>query len=138
MIGGSTLAPRVYFHSYVFGLLFLLINMRWLRHATVPGYVALSVYIAAYFPLVACPLRHMIRRRCWPLAITLPFIWVGSEIGRAVFFSGFPWFFLSHSQYKVLTLTQISDVVGAYGVSFLVAAVNGAVADILFALARVR
>lgn len=136
MIGASTHAPRVYFHSYVFGLLFLLINMRWLRHATAPGYIALSVYIAAYFPLVACPLRHMIRRRRWPLAFTLPFIWVGAEVGRAVFFSGFPWFFLSHSQYSVLSVIQISDVVGAYGVSFVVAAVNGALADVIFAYAR--
>ena len=136
VIGASSHAPRVYFYSYLLGLLFHLINMRWLRHATVPGYGALSIYLAAYYPLVACPLRHMMRRRRWPLALTLPFIWTGSELIRAVFLSGFPWFFLSHSQYTVLTLIQMSDVLGAYGVSFIVAAVNGAIADVIFAYAR--
>ena len=69
----------------------------------------------------------------------LPFVWVGSELLRAVVLSGFPWFFLSHSFHKVLTLIQVSDLVGAYGVSFVVAAVNGAVADAILAyIARRR
>ncbi len=138
VVGASRSAPRVYFHSFVFGLLFALINMRWLRHATFPGYLALSVYLAAYLPLIACPLRHMVRRRRWPLALTLPIIWTGSEMARAVFLSGFPWFFLSHSQYRFLSFIQISDVFGAYGVSFVVAAVNGALADMVFAYGRRR
>ncbi len=138
MVGGSTRAPRVYFYSYVMALAFFLINMRWLYTATGLGYVALSVYMAAYFPLVACPLRHVVRRRRWPLAIALPFVWTGSELLRAVVLSGFPWFFLSHSLHGVKTLIQISDLVGAYGVTFMVAAVNGAVADILFEVLAAR
>ncbi len=133
MIGVATHAPRVYFHSFVFGLAFCLVNMRWLSAATGPGYVALSVYLAGFFPLVACPVRHVIRRRRWRLAIAFPFVWVGSEIVRGVAFSGFPWFFLSHSQHAVLPLIQISDLVGAYGVSFVVAAINGALADLIIA-----
>jgi apolipoprotein N-acyltransferase len=133
LVGGATRAPRVYFHSYVLGLAFYLFNMRWLYAATGAGYLALSIYLAAYFPLIAVPLRHVVRRRHWPLALALPLVWTGSEIVRAVFLSGFPWFFLSHSLHSVLTLIQVSDLVGAYGVSFLVAAVNGAIADAVFA-----
>ncbi|MHC5112215.1 MAG: apolipoprotein N-acyltransferase [Planctomycetota bacterium] len=129
MTGSSSLAPRVYLHSYVFGLLFFVFNVRWMYHATGAGYVALAVYLAAYMPAMACAIRHVIRRRRWPLAICFPLIWVGGEMTRAVALSGFPWFFLSHSVYKVLPIIQISDVVGAYGVSFVVASVNGAVAD---------
>jgi len=44
---------------------------------------------------------------------------------------GFPWFFLAHSQYCRPWLIQISDVTGQYGVSFLVAAVNGVIIDLL-------
>ncbi len=131
MIGGAVQAPRVYFYSYALALVFFLLNMRWLYPATGLGYVALSFYLAVYFPLVACVARHAVRRRRWPLAIVLPIVWVGSEMLRAVVISGFPWFFLSHSLYRVLTLIQVSDLVGAYGVSFMVAAVNGAVADVL-------
>jgi len=124
-------APRVYFYSYMLGLASFLINMRWMYAATGWGYLALSLYQAVYFPLVACPLRHAVRRRQWPLALVFPLIWTGSELLRAVVISGFPWFYLAHSQYNVLTLIQISDLVGAYGVSFVVAAVNGAIADVI-------
>ncbi len=129
----TTQAPRVYFYSYVLGLISFLINMRWMYAATGWGYLALCLYQAAYFPLVACPVRHAVRRRHWPLAVAFPIIWTGSEILRSVVISGFPWFYLSHSQYGVLTLIQISDLVGGYGVSFVVAAVNGAIADVILA-----
>jgi len=133
VIGATHRAPRVYFHSYLFGLAFFLINMSWLYHATGVGYAALAIYQAAYFPFVACVLRHVIRRRRWPLALTLPAVWTASELLRAVVMSGFPWFFLSHGVHRVLTLIQISDLAGAYGVSFVIAAVNGALVDAVFA-----
>ncbi|MCH7808308.1 MAG: apolipoprotein N-acyltransferase [Planctomycetes bacterium] len=127
----STNSARVYLYSYAFGLAFFLINVRWLCPVTILGYIALSVYLACYFPLIACPVRHLVRRRGWPLAVLFPLIWVGGEMLRAVVMSGFPWFFLSHSLYRVLTLIQVSDLVGAYGVSFVVACVNGAIGDII-------
>lgn len=133
LTAATTLAPRVYFYSFVLGVISFLINMRWMYAATGWGYLALAVYQAAYFPFVACPVRHAARRRRWPLAIVFPFIWVGSEALRSVVISGFPWFYLAHSQYRFLTVIQISDLVGAYGVSFVVAAVNGAIADHLLA-----
>ncbi len=138
MVGGATLAPRVYLHSYLMGLVFFLINVRWLYPATGAGYVAMAVYLAAYFPLMACAVRSIVRRRRWPLAVAVPFVWVGCEMLRAVVISGFPWFYLSHSLHGVLTLIQISDLVGAYGVSFVVAAVNGAIADVIIARSAAR
>ena len=131
MVGASTQAPRVYLYSGLMALAFFLLNMRWLYFATGPGYFALSAYQAVYFPFAAIAVRHVVRRRRWPLAIAFPFIWTGCEMVRAVMISGFPWFFLSHSLHRVLTLIQISDLVGAYGVTFLVAAVNGVIADLI-------
>jgi len=133
VVGAAPRAPRVYAHSYLLGIAFSLINLRWLYDSTGLGYVFLAIYQAAYFPLMACPIRHAVRRRRLPLAVVVPIVWTGSEMVRAVALSGFPWFFLSHSLYDVLSLIQISDLVGAYGVSFTVAAVNGAVADLIFA-----
>ncbi|MCH7840484.1 MAG: hypothetical protein IID38_09670, partial [Planctomycetes bacterium] len=137
-VGAADRAPRVYLYSYLFGLAFFLINMHWLYVSTGPGYVVLSIYLAAYFPLMACPVRHVVRRRRWPLALVFPFVWTGSELLRAVVISGFPWFFLSHSLHGVLSLIQISDLIGAYGVSFVVATVNGAIADWIIAWAGFR
>ncbi len=133
LTAATTQAPRVYFYSFLLGLASFLINMRWLYAATGIGYATLAMYQAVYFPLVACPVRHAVRRRHWPLAIVFPLIWTGSEMLRAVVITGFPWFFLSHSLYSALTLIQVSDLVGAYGVSFVIAAVNGALADVILA-----
>jgi len=139
MVGAGREARLVYVFSYLLGLLFFLWNMRWLWYPTGVGYVALSVYLACYFPLAACPIRHAVRRRCLPLALVAPLVWVGGEMLRAVVISGFPWFFLAHSPHEVLTLIQVSDLVGAYGLSFVIAAVNGAAADVILAiLARRR
>lgn len=138
VIGGARRAPWVYFYSFIAGTAFFLLNMRWMYEATGLGYFPLALYQAAYYPFVACPLRHAVRRRRFPLAIALPVIWTGSEMLRAVIISGFPWFFLSHSLYSVRPLIQISDLVGAYGVSFMIAAVNGAVADYVLSRMKLR
>lgn len=133
MIGAAAHAPRVYVYSFVLGIVYFLINVRWMIPATREGYFALSFYLGCYFPLMACAIRSVVRRRRWPLGLALPIVWVGCEMLRAVVISGFPWFFLSHSLAGVLTLIQISDLVGAYGVTFVVAAVNGALADVVIA-----
>jgi apolipoprotein N-acyltransferase len=124
-------ASAAYWVSYLLGLAFFLVNLRWLALVTVEGFVALAAYLAVYYPLVACPVRHAVRRRGVPLAVAAPIAWVATELCRAVVITGFPWLFLGHTQYRVLTLIQISDLVGAYGVTFLVVAVNGAIADVL-------
>ena len=124
-------APTVHIASYLLGLAFFLINVRWLALVTVEGYVALSAYLAVYYPLVACLVRHLARRRQVPLAFGAPVVWVASELCRATVISGFPWFFMGHSPYRVLPLIQISDLAGAYAVSFVIVAVNGALADLL-------
>lgn len=131
VVGASHQAPRVYFYSYLMAVGFFLLNMRWMYEATGWGYLALTLFSAIYFPFVAIVLRHVIRRRRLPLVLFFPVVWVGCEMVRGVFIAGFPWFFLSHSFYQVLTLIQVSDLVGAYGVTFMACVVNGFVADVI-------
>ena len=137
LIGAAHSAPRVYLYSYLMGMVFFLINLRWVVHATGWSlswvFLIFCLYMATYYPLMACPIRHAIRRRRMPLAVIVPIVWTGNEMLRAVLFTGFPWFFLSHSLHGVVPLIQVADLVGAYGVSFIVAAVNGAVADAVIA-----
>ena len=63
--------------------------------------------------------------------LLLPVVWVALEYVRAYVLSGFPWFYLAQTQYRQVRLIQIADLTGQYGVSFAVAMVNGALADIL-------
>ena len=63
-----------------------------------------------------------------PLRVLLffPVFWVGFEYLRSFLFTGFPWELLGYSQHSRLQLIQISDIVGVYGVSGLIALANAA------------
>ena len=54
----------------------------------------------------------------------IPCVWVALEYIRSHLFTGFSWALLGYSQYLTLPIIQISDITGAYGVSFLIVLVN--------------
>jgi apolipoprotein N-acyltransferase len=56
---------------------------------------------------------------------------VGIEQMQGFFLGGFYWNYLAHSQFTNTALIQIADIFGAAGVSFVVAMVNGLVAEML-------
>jgi apolipoprotein N-acyltransferase len=56
---------------------------------------------------------------------------VGIEQMQGLFLGGFYWNHLAHSQLTNTTLIQIADIFGAAGVSFVVAMVNGLLAEII-------
>ncbi|MFH1748204.1 MAG: apolipoprotein N-acyltransferase [Planctomycetota bacterium] len=120
----------VHWASLLVGYLFFLVNLRWLFPVTDIGYTALAFYLALYWPLSAWAIRTGRRHGISPLW-TLPVVWVACEFLRAWVMSGFPWLFLSHACYAQLPLIQISDLVGAYGVSFLAGLVNGTLVDLI-------
>jgi len=119
--------------AWLAGVAFWAINLYWLWWITVVGYAAATVCLSGFWFVAAIVLRAALRRR-WPMWLTLPVVWVALEYGRAYFLSGFPWFYLAHSQYRQVPLVQIADLTGQYGLSFFVAMVNGAIVDILVAL----
>lgn len=124
-------ARSVYLPSYVLGVGYFLIHTSWLAPVTPPGYVVLSLCFGAVFPLAAWPIRHMFRRHGASLAIALPIVWTAIEYLRSQTLVGFPWYLLGHSLHRVPVMIQIADLVGAWGVSFVVAMVNGWFTDLL-------
>ncbi len=112
-------------------------------------WAALATYCAVYFPLALWLVRILDRGKRLPLVLTFPTTWVALEFWRygcaGSFVSilthshqhdypgGFGWYLLGHSQHDFLPLIQIADVAGVYGVSFLIAAVNALLFDVLFA-----
>ena len=54
----------------------------------------------------------------------LPMIWTALEYIRTYLFTGFPWGFFGHSQYKQIWIIQIADLIGVYGISFLLVSIN--------------
>lgn len=124
--------------AYLGGVIFWAAGAYWLTWITLLGYVVLIFYLGLYWLAAAAVLRSAFRRR-WPMWLVLPAVWVTLEhaLAYALFpvlsadMSGFPWFYLAHSQYRRTQLIQVVDATGPYGVSFFVAMVNGAIIDSL-------
>jgi apolipoprotein N-acyltransferase len=81
----------------------------------------------------AAAYRGLARRWRAALPLLAAAAWVAAELGRARLFSGNPWALAGYSQVGLLPLVQIADVTGVYGVSFVVVAVNEAVAEVWLA-----
>ena len=131
-------ARFVYFVSYLLGLCHYLIMLNWIAPVTPPGYAAMCIYFAVFFPLAAWPLRHMYRHRGISVALAAPVVWVAVEYLRSISTLGFPFLLMAHSHYRVLSMIQISDLVGAYGVTFVLVMVNGWFADLIIQPIRLR
>ena len=124
--------------AYLGGVLFWAVGIYWLTWITLLGYVALMLYLGAYWLAAAAVVRAAFNRR-WPMWLVLPAVWVTMEYALAYALwpmlsadmSGFPWYYLAHSQYRRTQLIQVVDITGPYGVSFFVAMVNGAIIDAL-------
>jgi apolipoprotein N-acyltransferase len=120
-------ARRLYPGSFFAGLLFYLASLQWMRVADDRMYatwIGLAITCALFFPVALFLVKRLDQRTRLPLIVTFPAVWTALEYLRAHLFTGFPWYFLSHTQHDFLPIIQVADTTGAYGVSFLVAAVN--------------
>ncbi len=69
--------------------------------------------------------------------LLLPVVWVAMELFRNYFpCGGFPWSTMAMSQWKYLPLIQIADIVGAYGVVFLIVFINASIAEAVFFICK--
>ncbi|MBN2032924.1 MAG: apolipoprotein N-acyltransferase [Deltaproteobacteria bacterium] len=97
--------------------------------ASVAILLLLAMYLALY-PAVFSLLLH------YPSgsfsSFKLAGLWVFLEFVRANVLTGFPWCLVGHSQYLALPFIQIADLVGVYGISFLVLFFNAVLYRLLF------
>jgi apolipoprotein N-acyltransferase len=92
------------------------------------AYLMLVCYLALFFGAVtwaACRLRE---KSGHSVLLTLPVLWVALEFLRSFLLSGFPWASLGYSQQSLLTFIQSADLLGVYGLSFLLILVNAVLA----------
>ena len=105
--------------GFLGGAAFFFPTLSWLTSTTVVGYIALSLYCALYFSAFAVAARRtssvLVLAACWTL---LEFV------RGVVAFTGFPWVLLSHTQYDFTLFTQVLDIIGSYGLSGLILALN--------------
>ncbi len=132
--------------GWLAGLVFFVGTLSWVinamhQYGKIPFPVSVFVmlllagYCALFVALFAAILVSLTDGRGLLRPWTAAALWVTLEWLRGYLFSGFPWALLGYSQYHALSLIQIADVTGVYGVSFLLVLVNALVARFVEALA---
>lgn len=96
-----------------------------------PGYPVLCLYLALYAGAFVWIIAHA-RRADWPvpMAALVPIVWTMLEVLRGEFvLGGYSWFVLGQPLIDAPFFAAPGGTLGVYGVSFLCAALAGAVAD---------
>jgi apolipoprotein N-acyltransferase len=139
-------AARAPLCGAAFGVAFFLVDMSWIYYTVrthghfdvAPAVLTLLalIFVLAAFPAAFASAVAFFSRRGLSLFVTAPFVWTAIEYIRSVAFSGFPWDLLGYSQAERLSVVQIADLTGVYGISFLIILVNGAVSYVIQATSQ--
>jgi len=115
---------RAFFIAYFCGVVFWSLTVYWLIHVTLLGQIILILYLALYFSLFGAAFYFSRSLSSASCLFFLPASWVLLEYLRSHLFTGFPWALIGFSQYKNLPVIQIADLIGAWGVCFLIVLFN--------------
>ena len=116
--------------AYLVSLAYWLVSLYWVFPITMIGWLVFGLYTALLWPILVLSLRYC-RAKKLPMFLAAAVLIVGIERMQGIFLGGFPWRLLAHSQYRSIEIIQISDIFGAGGVSFLIAMVNGLLAELI-------
>lgn len=96
-------------------------------------FVGVSGLMAAPFYMTfAAAYRTLVRRSAPTTPLVVAAAWVAAELARTRL-AGNPWALFGYSQMGIDTLVQVADLAGVYGVTFVLVAVNAALAQLLVA-----
>lgn len=132
----------------LFGFVYFFSTTFWIYHAlyvygdihfvlSILIVVLLNLYLSLYPALFSLFYCSFIKKTALPALFVAPVLWTTLEFIRSYALTGFPWASLGYSQYKFLPFIQIADITGIYGISFLLMAINGAIADIFLIKKRI-
>jgi len=135
--------------GFVFGMAYFFGTLYWVYHSInhfggIPFFASIIIvlffcaYLSLFPALFSVAFSRVYKKTRLPALLIAPIFWVCIEFVRSYALTGFPWSSVGYSQYRFLPLIQISDITGIYGISFLVLAVNGLIADILLIRKRLR
>ena len=124
------------FGAVYFGILFywILVALVWFTKLAVLAYLGAMVLLVGLAALVGWALHRVHHDLSVPLWLALPVVWTAGEWFRAHWPGplAFPWLGLGTSLTGFPELVGVAEVVGARGVTFWLALVNGLVATALF------
>ena len=133
--------PTSYFTWWTLYLSSFLLALCQLRWMTVADYRMVGTWLllswwCSLFPWCGLKgLNFFLPRINLPLTLMIPIIWVALEYAKSFLLTGFPWYFLAHTQHSVIPLIQSADLSGTQLLSFAVGMTNGLAVDfILFCI----
>ncbi len=124
----------IYVGSWVGGMVFWMLAISWIRltdESAWLAWVVMAFVLSLWWPGFIALGRWAVLRLKLPLMVAAPVLWVGLEYIRAYTLTGFPWYYLAHTQHQVLPVIQIADFSGALGLSWLMALVNAWCVDLV-------
>lgn len=133
----------------VYGLAYFITTLYWVEHSirvyghlpaylSIPALILLCLILSLYVGLFSILFNNLYMTTRFPALLLAPVLWVSLDLLRTYLFTGFPWASIGYSQYEWLSIIQIADLTGVYGVSFMVLAVNGVLTDIILYSRRMR
>ena len=135
--------------GFVFGVIYFFGTLYWIYHsitfyggvsfvASISIVILLCCFLSIYPAVFAYFFSLFIKSTRLPALLIGPVFWVVLEFVRSYAFTGFPWSSIGYSQYKFLSVIQVSDITGVYGISFLILAFNCVIVDGLLIKDRIR
>jgi len=125
------MAGLVHYVTLIYWIVPTLQNYGYLDFVTSLGaLVLLCLYLALYPALFAYLICRMRESRV--LGFMTGSLWVGLELVRTHFLTGFPWCLLGYTQFRNLFLIQVADLAGVYGISFMIVLANGLIYRLVF------
>ncbi len=142
-VTGARTLLKSYAYGFVYGFVSYSILLYWVVVAmheyggidlpvSILGLVLLACTLSAlYTGTFTVLIKMFVDRGLSGGFIFIPVLWVVLEYARTHLFSGFPWELLGYSQYRNLSLIQVSRITGVYGVSFVIMLFNVLVYEVL-------
>lgn len=112
-----------YGQLWIASLLFWSVIAFWLscpHPATILGWMAVAVYIGAYFPIFIALTRLILTCFPWSLAVAPAAAWLATEWFRKHLMGGFSFASLEHAFYRHPILIQTADLFGEYTLGALI------------------
>ncbi|MGL5955057.1 MAG: apolipoprotein N-acyltransferase [Brevinema sp.] len=119
-------------YGFIFCYLYYLCTLYWLiAFHEISAFFVFPIY--ALYGTIAMVFTKYVSERFPKLRIIVfPIIWLLFEIIRSIGFFGFRWNIPADALWKQLIFLQSADIIGAWGVSFIVLLVNSCIAEVLF------
>jgi apolipoprotein N-acyltransferase len=136
-VRGSMVFGAIYFGSVFYWILVALI---WFTKLAILAFLGSMVLLTGTAVLFGWMVHRMVHTVRLPMWLALPIAWTAAEWFRAHWPSSlsFPWLGLGSSLTGFPELVGVAELVGARGVTFWLALVNGLVAGLVLALREAR